>query len=126
MKCAFAISGLLAIVTIQTTSVAVPQKSRHQLQIENKRFVSCRSQWNQAKRRDVLHDLKIDPLPPHMFVGPAFYTIPTYEKQEFADAVNCFLVGGEERYIDFDFLDYRTGRVAARYSDGRLEVDLTH
>jgi hypothetical protein len=97
-------------------------KSKEQLAKESKRFESCRAKLKKAQKLDVLYDLKIDPLP-RVFVGPTFYTIPIDAKQGFADTVNCFLMTGEDKYINFDLLDYQTGKTVAQYSLGKLDVE---
>lgn len=75
----------------------------------------------EGRELDLLHDLTIGPLP-HVVVGPTFYTIPLEAKQGFADTVNCFLMTGQDNYINFDLLDYKTGHVVAEYSYGKLNV----
>ena len=96
-------------------------KSKDQLAKENKRFEQCKAKLKKAQKLDLLHDLTIDPLP-RVVVGPTFYTIPLDAKQGFADTVNCFLMTGQESYINFDLLDYQTGHVVAEYSYGKLSV----
>jgi hypothetical protein len=96
-------------------------KSKDQLAKENKRFEQCKAKLKKAQKLDLLHDLTIDPLP-RVIVGPTFYTITLDAKQGFADTVNCFLMTGQESYINFDLLDYQTGHVVAEYSYGKLSV----
>ena len=94
-------------------------KSKDQLAKENKRFEQCKAKLKKAQKLDLLHDLTIDPLP-RVVVGPTFYTIPLDAKRGFADTVNCFLMTGQDSYINFDLLDYQTGHVVAEYSYGKL------
>ena len=104
-----------------TPSSATNVKSKDQLAKENKRFEQCRAKLKKAEKLDLLHDLTIGPLP-RVVVGPTFYTIPLEAKQGFADTVNCFLMTGQDSYVNFDLLDYQTGHVVAEYSYGKLSV----
>jgi hypothetical protein len=89
-----------------------------------KRFEGCRAKLKQAKKLDVLHDLDWQHgSMPRVVAGPTFFTIPIDAKEGFADTVNCFLMSGEGGAINFDILDWRTGKVAAKYSLGRLEME---
>ena len=96
-------------------------KSKDQLAKENKRFEQCRAKLKKAQKLGLLYDVTIDPLP-RVVVGPTFYTIPLDAKQGFAETVNCFLMTGQDKYINFDLLDYQTGHVVAEYSYGKLSV----
>ena len=108
---------------VQPSSASTTEtKTKKQSAAENKRFEQCRAKLKKAQNLDLLYDLKIDPLP-RVIVGPTFYTVPLDAKQGFADTVNCFLMTGEDKYINFDLLDYRTGKRVARYSWGKLEVE---
>jgi hypothetical protein len=40
----------------------------------------------------------------------------------FADLVNCFLAGGRRYSIDFDFVDWKTGKSVGQYRDGTLQM----
>jgi hypothetical protein len=89
-----------------------------------KRFEGCRAKLKQAKKLDVLYDLDWQHgSTPRVVAGPTFFTIPIDAKEGFADTVNCFLMAGEGGAINFNILDWRTGKVAAKYSLGRLEME---
>src|SRR2546425_11294617 len=109
----------------QQPSVApAPAKTQAQLAAENKQFETCKKKLKQAQRLDVLYDMNITVFPPHITVGPTFYTIPIDAKQGFAETVSCFLTAGEAgKLINFDLLDYRTGKHVARFSYGQLKMD---
>ena len=100
------------------------KKANAKLAIEaNKRFEECREKLKKAQQLEVLYDLEWKRAMPKVVVGPTFYSIPIDAKQGFADTVNCFLMTGKSNYIDFDLLDWQTGKLVARYSLGRLKMD---
>jgi hypothetical protein len=100
------------------------KKANAKLVIEaNKRFEECHEKLKKAQQLEALSDLEWKRAMPKVVVGPTFYSIPIDAKQGFADTVNCFLMTGKSNYIDFDLLDWQTGKRVARYSLGRLKMD---
>jgi len=100
------------------------KKVNDKLNIEaNKRFEECREKLKKAQQLEALYDLEWKRAMPKVVVGPTFYSIPIDAKQGLADTVNCFLMTGKSNYIDFDLLDWQTGKRVARYSLGRLKMD---
>ena len=89
---------------------------------DNKRFEACKAKLIKAQKIDLLYDLAWDvPKEPRVLVGPTFFTIPIDAKKGFVETVNCFLVGGEQdKYVNFDVLDWRTGKAVGRYSNGQF------
>lgn len=68
----------------------------------------------------VLHDLDMPGGMPHVVVGPTFFDLPIEAKQNFAETVSCFLTAGDTHLLmNFDLLDYRTGKKIARFSYGK-------
>lgn len=90
----------------------------------DKRFETCRVKLIQAQKVDLLHDLDWKPpKEPNVVAGPTFFTIPIDAKEGFAETVNCFLMAGESgKYINFDVLDWRTGKSVGRYSYGKFKM----
>lgn len=89
------------------------------------RFEQCQKKLKAAHQLDLLHafDWK-PPKAPYVVAGPTFGKIDISAKQGFADTVNCYLVGGDDaKLINFEILDYRSGRRIAEYRNGRLRVD---
>lgn len=75
-----------------------------------------------AKRLDLLYDLKLDGEIPRVVAGPTFFAVPIDAKQGFADTVNCFLTIGQPLYINFEILDYQTGKSVGSYRNGELKM----
>jgi hypothetical protein len=88
-----------------------------------KRFEDCRTKLKKAQQLEALYDLEWKRAMPKVVVGPTFYTIPIDAKQGLADTINCFLMTGKSEYIDFDLLDWQTGKRVTRYSIVRLKMD---
>jgi predicted nucleic acid-binding Zn ribbon protein len=89
----------------------------------NKRFEECRAWLKKDQLSGLIYDLEWKRAMPKVVVGSTFYSIPIDEKQGLADRVNCFLNAGKGSYIDFDILDWQTGKRVAQYSLGRLKMD---
>ena len=89
----------------------------------NKRFEGCREKLKKAQQLEALYDLEWKRAMPKVVVGPTFYSIPIDAKQGLADTVNCFLMAGKSNYIDFDVLDWQTGKRVAEYSRGKPKMD---
>jgi hypothetical protein len=111
-----------AIAPADQTSQSPPQRTAAEKAADDSRFEGCKSKLKTAERLDVLYDLKLQ-IPPRVIVGPAFYSIPLDAKQGFADTMNCFLMAGEDGYMNFDLYDYRTGHRVAKYWAGELTVE---
>ena len=86
------------------------------------RFEDCRAKLKKAQQLDLLYNLDFKGGEPLVVVGPTFYTVPFDTKQNFADTINCFLMTGEAKYINFDLRDYRTNEVVAVYRFGKLKM----
>lgn len=87
------------------------------------RFEECREKLKQAQKLDVLYNLDMQRGSPLVVVGPTFYNMPFDAKQNFADTINGFLMAGENKFINFDLLDYRTNKVVAKYRYGKLKME---
>jgi len=92
--------------------------------LEAKKFDECRRTLLDAKHNDILFGLEWERgKAPKIVIGPRFLTIETEDRKRFADSVNCFLAGGRRRYsIDFELVDWKTGRVVAHYRLGKLHM----
>jgi hypothetical protein len=91
---------------------------------DDNRFETCKAKLIQAQNLDLLYDMDWKPpQEPRVVVGPTFFTIPIDAKEGFIETVNCFLMAGEsDKYINFDVLDWRTGKSVGRYSFGKLKM----
>jgi len=125
-----AIGSLIKSPNTKSTSSSPPavtesdKKAKAKLTMEDeKRFEECRKKLKMAEKLEVLYDLEWKQAMPTVVVGPTFYSIPIDAKQGFADTVNCFLMTGKSNYIDFDLLDWQTGKRVAQYSMGSLKMD---
>jgi len=101
-------------------STAVPQAA--QPPAADARFEDCRAKLKKAQQLELLYNLDYKGGVPLVVVGPTFYTVPFDTKQNFADTINCFLMTGEAKYINFDLRDYRTNEVVAVYRFGKLKM----
>lgn len=90
---------------------------------ENKRFEGCKNKLKAAQKLDVLYDLDWKPpAEPRILAGATFFNLPIDAKEGFAETLNCFLMAGKTEYINFDILDWRTGKAVGRYSWGKFEM----
>lgn len=91
---------------------------------DDKRFERCKAKLIQAQKLDLLYDMDWKPpKEPKVVVGPTFFTIPIDAKEGFVETINCFLMAGESgKYINFDVLDWRTGKSVGRYSYGKFKM----
>lgn len=120
---AVALSNFVSRPSGPSAPVIVAPKSAQEEKADNGRFEACRAKLKKAQRLELLNDLSFDGGLPHVVVGPAFFTAPLTAKQGFADTVNCFLMAGSDNHINFDLLDYRTGKAVAHYRYGKVSVD---
>lgn len=89
----------------------------------NQRLELCRQKLKAAQRLDLLYALDWQPpRAPYVVAGPTFEKIPFDAKAGFAQAVNCFLVAGNDELVTFDVLDWQTGKPVAHWSNGQLKV----
>ena len=88
-----------------------------------KKFEGCRAKLKKAQKLDLLNNMDFQGGIPLVVVGPTFYRVDYVTKQGLADTINCFLMTGEDKYINFDMLDYRTNKVVAKYSYGKLQME---
>jgi hypothetical protein len=87
------------------------------------RFEGCRTKLKKAHELDVLYDLKWKSgQTPRVLVGPTFYSIPIDAKQGFASTVNCFLTAGKDSYINFEVMDWRSGKAVGEYRYGQFSM----
>jgi len=86
------------------------------------RFNDCRSKLLAAQKLDVFTSLDYKSGPPTVTICPTFYTLPFHAKQGFAETVNCLLNQGNDTYINFDMLDWRTNKVVAKWSYGKVKM----
>lgn len=83
----------------------------------------CRAKLKEAQKLEVLHELHWSPgTAPQVVVGPTFHRIPYDSKQIFLTIVNCLLVGGAQKYVNFDVLDHMNHRVVGSWSNGRYKA----
>lgn len=108
---------------VDAANVAKKQAEASASATDDKRFDTCRAKLIQAQKLDLLYDMDWKPpKEPRVVVGPTFFSIPIDAKEGFVETVNCFLMAGEDRYINFDVLDYRTGKSLGRYSYGKFKM----
>lgn len=91
----------------------------------DKNFETCRGKLKAAQKLDVLYafDWKL-PKEPYVVAGPTFFKIPIDAKEGFAETVNCFLTAGDASIVvNFDILDWRTGKKVGRFSSGKLRME---
>ncbi|MEM5296935.1 hypothetical protein VSR82_21715 [Burkholderia sp. JPY481] len=90
----------------------------------DKQFEVCRSKLKQAQKLEMLYDLDWKPpREPKVVAGPTFSKVGIDAKEGFAETVNCFLMAGQSgKYVNFDVLDWRTGKSVGRYSNGVLRM----
>jgi hypothetical protein len=89
----------------------------------DKRFEQCREKLKKAQALDMLHDLDWKPpTEPRVVAGPTFFTVPIEAKEGFAETVNCFLLAGKKEHVNFDVLNWQTGKAVGRYSFGRFKM----
>lgn len=86
-------------------------------------FESCRQKLIAAQKLDVLYDLDWNgKKTPKVVAGKTFFTLPIDAKEGFAETVNCFLmVGDQNKFIDFEILDWRTGKPVGKFSYGKYK-----
>jgi hypothetical protein len=84
---------------------------------------ACRAKLIKAQKLEVLYDLAWQKgSMPKVVAGPTFFTMPIDAKEGFAETVNCFLMVGEPKCIEFDIKHWQTGKSAARWSGCRLKM----
>lgn len=91
---------------------------------DEKKFEDCRQKLIASQKLDLLYDLQwtvADAANPKVVVGPTYHTVPFTTKEKFATTVNCFLMQGKEKHINFNITDWRTGKVVGRYEYGQLK-----
>jgi hypothetical protein len=59
---------------------------------------------------------------PKVVVSPTFSQLPFETKQAFTEPVNCFFMGGEQRYINFDVVEYLNHRAVDEWTYGRYKA----
>lgn len=86
-------------------------------------FEACRKKLIAAQKLEVLYDLDWNgKKPPKVVAGKTFFTLPIDAKEGFAETVNCFLMVGDlDKFIDFEILDWRTGKPVGKFSYGRYK-----
>lgn len=91
---------------------------------EKKRFAECREKLLKTQGLGALYDVdwKIRQ-EPKVVVGRNFDDLPFPAKQALVDTLNCFFMGGADKYINFDLRDWRTNKVIGRYSYGKLKLE---
>jgi len=112
------INGVTNRTSTTTSPAEVPTSAA-----TTKHFEECREWLKKDQSSGLLYDLEWKKTLPKVVVGSTFYAIPIDQKQGLADRVNCFLMAGKSNYIDFDLLDWQTGKRVAQYSLGRLKMD---
>lgn len=91
---------------------------------EEKKFQQCQKTLIQAQKLGVLYNLDWKPpKEPYVVVGRTFDGLPIDGKENFALTVNCFLMAGKKQFINFNVLDWRTGKPVGRFSYGQFKVN---
>ena len=109
---------------IKLCAILVIAVSANNCLADNKRFESCKSKLIQAQKLGVLHDLDWKlPKEPKVVAGKTFFSIPIDAKEGFVETVNCFLVGGENKFVNFDVLNWQTGKSVGRFSYGKFKMN---
>lgn len=93
--------------------------------LDAQRFEECKAKLRTAQAADMLYNLDLQTGGvAKVMVGPTFFLVPLDTKQGFAETLNCFLMAGaSDKHIDFDFLDWRTGKPVGSYSWGRVKMN---
>ena len=81
----------------------------------DKVFEQCRAKLKKSQKLDVLYDLKWEGSTLRVVVGPTFYKIPIDAKEGFIETVNCFVNVGKPNCLNFDVLDWQTGKKIGRF-----------
>ena len=91
---------------------------------DTKRFEICKSKLIQAQKLGVLYDLDWKPpTEPKVIAGKTFFSISIDAKEGFAETVNCFLVAGDQKFVNFDILSWKTGTSVGRFSYGKFKIN---
>ncbi len=93
-------------------------------EVNNARFESCRAQLKQLHKLEVLYGMQWHaPAEPRVIVGPTFSRLPIDGKESFVAVVNCFLmVGDADKCVNFDTLDWQTGKAVGRFENCRFKM----
>ncbi|KKM67991.1 hypothetical protein LCGC14_1465510 [marine sediment metagenome] len=84
---------------------------------------ACRRKLVKAQELGMLYDLDWKPpKEPRVVVGKTFFRVAIDAKEGFAETLNCFLMGGDNKYINFNLIHWRTGKKVGRWSYGRLKM----
>lgn len=91
----------------------------------NKRFEACRVKLLKAQKLGVLYAIDWKPhKEPYVVAGQTFFNMAIDAKEGFAETVNCFLTAGDKSHvINFNILDWRTGKKVGRFSYGKLHME---
>ncbi len=103
-------------------AIAAKADKENKSKQSNARFKACRAKLKKAHSLDLLYDLNLEGGYPRVIAGPTFFQIPIDAKQGFAETVNCFLTAGDNKFVNFEILDWRTGKAIGRYHWGRFEM----
>jgi hypothetical protein len=88
-------------------------------------FEECRGLLLKSQKLGMLYNFDWKPpSAPKVVVGPTFFTVPIDVKEKFIETVNCFLMGGDRAsFINFDVLDWQTGKAVGRFSYGHFKMN---
>ncbi len=106
-----------AILTVATLLSAAASLASANQKSADARFETCKKKLKQSHQLEVLYAFDWKPgKSPYIVAGPTFHRIPIDAKEGFAQALNCFLVAGQEgKCMNFDILDRLTGKPVARF-----------
>ncbi|MBE0568925.1 MAG: hypothetical protein IH577_04540 [Deltaproteobacteria bacterium] len=117
-----AIAALLLGCSSGSNETPKAAKTPEQIMIEKQNFETCKAKLATLREMGLLYNLEARDDSPLVVVGDDFYKIPFDLKRGFAYTVNCFLVAGEDKYVDFQIRDSKTNKVVAFYYRGVLDL----
>lgn len=114
IKKLFAISVAIGFFSISQGAFGSP--------VDSDRVEQCRAQLIQAQQLDVLFDLQWPNArgTPRVVVGRTYFNLRHDAREGFAQTVNCFLVGGRDRCVNFPLIDQRNA-VVGNWENCRLK-----
>ena len=83
----------------------------------------CKKALIQAKKLDMLYDVRAERIPIGILVGPTWFKVPIDAKEGFSAVVACVLGDGKNLCTPFDLLDYRTAKPVARWRMCKLQME---
>lgn len=98
--------------------------TRGSLAADDKRAEECRKKLVKAQQLKVLYDMDWKlPKEPKVVAGPTFFDMPIDGKEGFVETANCYLVGGEDKCINFNVTHWKTGKPVGRFSNCKFKMN---